>query len=55
MQVKVSLEVATVDISTPFAVVIDDGATIFPTSTPVDFLPDFHHLVASHRLAVLHW
>jgi hypothetical protein len=49
MQVKVFFEVATLVISTPLAVTLDGGATVFPTSTAVDFLPEVHRLVASHR------
>jgi hypothetical protein len=52
MQVEVFLEVATLDISTPLTVALDGGATIFPTSTVVDFLPKVRHLVAGHRRAV---
>jgi hypothetical protein len=54
MQVEVSLEVATLDISTPLAVVLDGGATVFLTSTAVDFLPEVCRLVAGHWRAVLH-
>jgi hypothetical protein len=53
MQVKVSLEVATLDISTPLAVTLDGGATVFPTSTAVDFLPEVCRLVVGHRRMVL--
>jgi hypothetical protein len=53
MQVEVFLEVATLDISTPLAVALDDGATAFPTSTAVDFLPEVRRRVAGHRRAVL--
>jgi hypothetical protein len=53
MQVEVSLEVATHDISTPFAVALNGGATVFPTSTAVDFLPEVHRMVAGHQRAVL--
>jgi hypothetical protein len=53
MQVEVSLKVKTLDISTPFTVALDGGATVFPTSTVVDFLPEVHRLVADHRRAVL--
>jgi hypothetical protein len=54
MQVKVSLEVLTLDISMPLMVALDGGATAFPTSTAVDILPEVCHLVASHRCMVLH-
>jgi hypothetical protein len=54
MQVKVSLEVVTLDVSTPLAVALDSGATVLPTLTMVDFLPDVRCLVAVHRCAVLH-
>jgi hypothetical protein len=40
MQVEVSLEVATLDVSMPLAVVLDGGAIVLPTSTAVDFLPE---------------
>jgi hypothetical protein len=53
MQVEVSLEVATLDISMPLVVVLDDDATVFPTSTAVDFLPEVCRLVAGYRRAVL--
>jgi hypothetical protein len=53
MQVEVSLEVATLDISTPLTVALDGGATVFPTSTTVDFLPEVRRLVAGHRRTVL--
>jgi hypothetical protein len=39
MQVEVSLEVATLDVSTPLTVALDGGATVLPTSTAVDLLP----------------
>jgi hypothetical protein len=52
MQVEVSLEVATLDVSTPLAVALDGGATILPTSTAVDFLPEVRRLVVVHRRAV---
>jgi hypothetical protein len=39
MQVEVSLEVVTLDVSTPLAVALDGGVTVLPTSTVVDFLP----------------
>jgi hypothetical protein len=53
MKVEVSLEVATLDISTPLTVVLDGGATVLPTSMTVDFLPEVRRLVAGHRRAVL--
>jgi hypothetical protein len=53
MQVEVSLEVATLDVSTPLAVALDGGATVLPTSMVVDFLPEVRRLVAIHRRAVL--
>jgi hypothetical protein len=53
MQVEISLDVATLDISTPLTVVLDGSVTVFPTSTTVDFLPDVCRLVAGHRRAVL--
>jgi hypothetical protein len=53
MQVEVSLEVATLDVSMPLTVALDGGATVLPTSTAVDLLPEVHSLVAGHRLAVL--
>jgi hypothetical protein len=52
-QVKVSLEVATLDISMPLTVALDGGATIFPTPTVVDFLPEVRRLVAGHRRVML--
>jgi hypothetical protein len=55
MQVEVSLEVATLDISTSLAIALDGGATVFPTSTAVDFLPEVRRLVVGHRRAVLRW
>jgi hypothetical protein len=39
MQVKVFLEVVTLDTSTPLAVVLDGGVAVFPTPTAVNFLP----------------
>jgi hypothetical protein len=54
MQVKVFLEIVTLNISMPLTVALNGGATIFPTSTVVDFLPEVRHLVAGHRHAVLH-
>jgi hypothetical protein len=53
MQVEISLEIATLDILTPFAIALDGGATVFPTSTAVDFLREVRRLVADHRRAVL--
>jgi hypothetical protein len=53
MQVEVSLEVATLDVSTPLAVVLDGGATVLPTSMVVDLLPKVRRPVAGHRCAVL--
>jgi hypothetical protein len=53
MQVEASLEVATIDVSTPLAVALDGGATIRPTLTAVDFLPEVRHLVTVHRHVVL--
>jgi hypothetical protein len=52
MQVKVSFEVATLDVSTPLVVALDGGATILATSTTVDLLPEVCRLVASHRRAM---
>jgi hypothetical protein len=40
MQVKVSLDVATLDLSMPLTVALDGGATVLPTTTAVDFLPE---------------
>jgi hypothetical protein len=54
MQVEVSLEVATLDVSTPLAVALDGGATILPTSMAVDLLPEVHCPVPGHQRAVLH-
>jgi hypothetical protein len=53
MQVEVSLEVATLDVSTSLAIALDGGATVLPTSTTVDLLPEVHRSVAGHRRAVL--
>jgi hypothetical protein len=53
MRVEVFLEVATLDILTPLVVVLDGGATVFPTSMVVDFLPEVHRFVAGHRRTVL--
>jgi hypothetical protein len=53
MQVEVSLEVATLNLSMPLVVALNGGATVFPTSTAVDFLPELCHLVAGHRPTVL--
>jgi hypothetical protein len=55
MQVEDSLEVATLNVSTPLAVVLDGGATILPSSMAVDFLPEVRRLVAGHRHVVLRW
>jgi hypothetical protein len=49
MQVEVSLEVVTLNVSTPLAVALDGGAIVLPTSTAVDFLPEVRRLVAGHR------
>jgi hypothetical protein len=54
MQVEVSLKVATLDVSTSLAVVLDGGVTVLPTSTVVDLLPEVHRPVAGHRRVVLH-
>jgi hypothetical protein len=51
MQVEVFLEVATLDISTPLVGALNGGATVFPTSTAVDFLPKVRDLIAGHRRA----
>jgi hypothetical protein len=53
MQVKVSFEVATLDVSTPLVVALDGGATVLPTSMVVDLLPEVHRPVAGHRRVVL--
>jgi hypothetical protein len=53
MQVKVSLEVASLDVSTPLAVELNGGATVLPTSTAVDLLPEVHRPVAGHWHVVL--
>jgi hypothetical protein len=55
MQVEVSLKVATLDVSTPLTVALDCGATILPTSTVVDLLPEVRCSVAGHQCAVLCW
>jgi hypothetical protein len=39
MQVEVFLEVASLNISMPLVVTLDGGATVFPSSTVIDFLP----------------
>jgi hypothetical protein len=49
MQVEVSLEVATLNISMPLVVVLDGGATVFPTSTVIDFLPEVRRLIVGYR------
>jgi hypothetical protein len=53
MQVEVFLEVVTLDVSTPLTVALDGGATVLPTSTAVDLLPEVHRSVAGHQRAVL--
>jgi hypothetical protein len=53
MQVEVSLEVASLDVSTPLVVALDGGATVLPTSTAVDLLPEVRRPVAGHRRVVL--
>jgi hypothetical protein len=53
MQVKVSFEVAALDVSVSLAVALDGGATVLPTSMAVDLLPEVHHPVAGHRRVVL--
>jgi hypothetical protein len=53
MQVEVSLEVVTLDVSTPLAVALDGGATALPTSTAVDLLPEVRCPIAGHRRVVL--
>jgi hypothetical protein len=53
MQVEVFLEVVTLDISMTLVVALDSGATVFPTSVVVDFLPEVHRHVACHRRAML--
>jgi hypothetical protein len=53
MQVEVFLEVATLDISTSLTVALNGGATVFPTSMAVDFLPEVRRLIAGHRHVVL--
>jgi hypothetical protein len=55
MQVEVSLEVVTLDVSTPLTVALDGGMIVLPTSTAVDFLPKVRRLVPSHWRAVLRW
>jgi hypothetical protein len=52
MQVEVSLEVATLNVSTPLVVALDGGATILPTSMAVDFLREVRRLVAVHWRAM---
>jgi hypothetical protein len=53
MQVKVSLEAATLDVSTPLAVALDGGATVLSPSMAVDLLLEVHRPVAGHQHAVL--
>jgi hypothetical protein len=53
MQVEVSLEVVTLDVSTSLTVALDGGATVLPTSMVVYFLPEVRHLVDGHWHAVL--
>jgi hypothetical protein len=53
MQIEVSLEVVTLDVSVTLVIALDGGATILPTLTAVDFLPEVRRLVAVHRRAVL--
>jgi hypothetical protein len=48
MQLKVSLEVVTLDVSTPLAIALDGGAIVLPTSTAVDLLLEVYHPVAGH-------
>jgi hypothetical protein len=55
MQVEVSLKVASLDVSTPLAVALDGGATVLPTLTVVDLLPEVHRPIAGHRRVVLRW
>jgi hypothetical protein len=55
MQVEVFLEVVTLDISMPLVVALDGGATVSPTSTVVDFLPEVHRLVAGQWRTVMRW
>jgi hypothetical protein len=52
MQVKVFLEVATLNISTPLMVVINGSADVFVTTSAVDFLPEVRRHVACHRWRV---
>jgi hypothetical protein len=54
MQVEVSLEVTTLDVSMSFAVALDGGATVLPTTTAIDFLHEVRRLLASHQRTVLH-
>jgi hypothetical protein len=54
MSVEVFLEVATLDILMPLMMALDGGATVFPTTTTVDFLPEVCRRVARHRWAMLH-
>jgi hypothetical protein len=53
MQVEVSLEVVTLNVSTPLTVALDGGATVLPSSMMVDFLPEVQHLVAGHQRTML--
>jgi hypothetical protein len=53
MQVEVIFEVAVLDVSAPLTVALDGGATVLPTSTAVDLLPEVHRSVAGHQRAVL--
>jgi hypothetical protein len=53
VQVEVSLEDATLDLSTPLAVALNGGATVLPTSTAVDLLPEVRRSVAGHRRTVV--
>jgi hypothetical protein len=53
MQVEVSLEVVTLNVSTPLMAALDGGVTILPTLMAVDLLPGVHRQVAGHRHAVL--
>jgi hypothetical protein len=55
MQVEVSLKVASLDVSTPLAVALDGGATVLPTLTVADLLPEVHRPVAGHRRVVPRW
>jgi hypothetical protein len=54
VRVEIFFEIATLDISTPLAPVLDGDSAIFSTTMMVDFSPAVDRRVTRHRCAMPH-